>query len=260
MNRSNLGVPHLSKAWDGITMRIRASRRIVVFLDFDGTLVRIVARPNLVRLSPKIRETLKRLVRNPRVTLAVVSGRRRVEIQRYVGVAGIHYFGLYGWERGEAVRLPDAVRKALPLAWGQLSQHLYDYPSAWIENKRNSLSVHLLKIPQRLQSRVRREVRVVLRPFERNLRVFENLRDMEIVPLSIRGKGAAGRDFLAKPSFRGALPFYFGDDLSDEPAFNAVRKGISVVVGRRRGTHAQYHLRGPAEVGATLAKLKGALS
>jgi hypothetical protein len=48
--------------------------------------------------------------------------------------------------------------------------------------------------------------------------------------------------------------------LSDEPAFSAVRKGVSVVVGRKRGTHAQFHLRGPAEVGATLAKLGAALS
>jgi trehalose 6-phosphate phosphatase len=241
-------------------LRIRASRKIAVFLDFDGTLVRIVPRPNLVKLPGETRDTLRRLVCNPRVALAVVSGRRRAEIQQYVGVRKIHYFGLYGWERSVSPVLPDVVRKALPLAWGQLSQHLYDYPSAWIENKRSSLSVHLLKIPHHLQRRVRREVRSVLRPFHQTLRVFENLRDMEIVPISIRGKGAAVREFLAKPGNRGALPFYFGDDLSDEPAFSAVRKGVSVVVGRKRGTHAQFHLRGPAEVGATLAKLEAALS
>jgi trehalose-phosphatase len=182
-----------------------------------------------------------------------------VEIQKYVGVSGIHYFGLYGWERSRATILPAGARKALPLAWGQLSQRLYEYPSAWIENKRCSLSVHLLKIPRRLQSRVRREVRAVLRPFERNLRIFENLRDMEIVPVSIPGKGAAVREFLAKTAMRGALPFYFGDDLSDEPAFIAVRQGVSVVVGRKSATGAQYRLRGPSEVGSTLAKLAAVL-
>jgi trehalose 6-phosphate phosphatase len=250
----------LSKAWKSIAARIHASRRIVVFLDFDGTLVRIAPRPSQVRLSSVIRETLKRLVRHPRVTLAVVSGRRRVEIHQNIGVAGICYFGLYGWERGGGPRLPATARKALPLAWSKLSQHLQAYPSVWIENKRHSLSIHLLKTPRRLQSHIRREVHGVLRPFERGLRIFENLRDMEIVPLSIPGKGAAVREFLAKPAFRGALPLYFGDDLSDEPAFVAVRNGISIVVGRKHATNAQFHLRSPAEVGSTLSKLEAALS
>jgi trehalose 6-phosphate phosphatase len=259
MTRSGGLVEHLTKDWKKIAERVHASRRVIVFLDFDGTLVRIAPRPNMVKLSTQTRETLKRLVRQPRVTLVVVSGRKRVEIQRFVGVPGIHYFGLYGWERGAAYSLPAAARRAIPQAWSQLSQHLYAYPSVWIENKRNTLSVHLLKTPKRLQSRVRRVVREVLRPFEGNLRIFENLRDMEIVPLSIPGKGAAVREFLAKPVSHGALPFYFGDDLSDESAFSAIGKGVSVVVGRKRATHAQYHLRGPAEVGSALARLETAL-
>ncbi len=55
---------------------------------------------------------------------------------------------------------------------------------------------------------------------------------------------------------RGALPIYFGDDLSDEPAFAAAGKGVSVLVGKRRVTLAKFFLRGPAEVTAALSKME----
>jgi len=58
------------------------------------------------------------------------------------------------------------------------------------------------------------------------------------------------------PNMRGALPIYFGDDLSDEPAFAAARKGIPILVGKRRATRAKYSLRGPAEVAVALSRLE----
>jgi trehalose 6-phosphate phosphatase len=256
MKRARRGVLSLWKNWEDVAGRARSSRRVAVFLDFDGTLVRIARRPNLVRLVPATRGTLQRLARRKNVTLAIISGRRRVELQRFVGVAGIHYFGLYGWERVKNAAVPAAARKALAQAWSKLSLHLYAYPSVWIENKRSSLSIHLLDTPPRFQEKVRREVRSVLRPFEHSLHRFENLRDIEIVPRSIPDKGAAVREFLAKPAMRGAFPIYFGDDLSDEPAFEAVRKGVSVLVGGKHATQAQFTVRSPAEVGAALARLE----
>jgi trehalose-phosphatase len=88
------------------------------------------------------------------------------------------------------------------------------------------------------------------------LQMMSNLRDVEVAPLSIGDKGAAVRKFLGEPAMRGVQPIYFGDDYSDEPAFAAVGKGISVLVGARRATQAQFSLRGPAEVTAALSKME----
>jgi trehalose 6-phosphate phosphatase len=88
------------------------------------------------------------------------------------------------------------------------------------------------------------------------LQVMTNLRDLEVAPLSIGDKGAAVRKFLSAPAMRGVLPIYFGDDFSDEPAFAAARNGISVLVGGRRATQAQFSLRGPAEVTAALSRME----
>jgi trehalose 6-phosphate phosphatase len=77
---------------------------------------------------------------------------------------------------------------------------------------------------------------------------MENLRDVEVAPVAIGDKGMAVRKFISEPALRGALPVYFGDDFSDELAFAATRKGIPILVGKRRATRAKYSLRGPAEV------------
>ena len=66
----------------------------------------------------------------------------------------------------------------------------------------------------------------------------------------------AVRKFLNQPDMRGALPIYFGDDFSDEPAFVAAESGISVLVGKRRATQAQYCVRGPVEVTEALSRME----
>jgi trehalose 6-phosphate phosphatase len=259
MTASTRGVPHLLRNWDRVSAQIRAHRRIVVFLDFDGTLVAIAPRPELVRLTAQARRILKRLARHRQFTLVVISGRRRAELLEHIGIRGIRYFGLYGWEGSGKSSLPASARAALRSAHTQLTQQLRAYPSAWIENKRSSFSVHLLDVPVALQSQVRRRLRSWLKPFRGKLRAVENLRDVEVLPRSIPGKGKAVRRFLARQSFRRVFPFYFGDDLSDESGFAAVRRGISVHVGKPRKTRARFNLQDPAEVAVALSRLEALL-
>jgi trehalose 6-phosphate phosphatase len=253
-------IPDLLKDWDRIEKKIRGNGRVTVFLDFDGTLVDIAPRPELVRLTSVARKILRRLARHPNATLVVVSGRRRPELLEHIGISGIHYFGLYGWESNTKSSLPATVRKALRQARVHLKPLLHAYPDVWIENKSSSLSVHLLDVPATLQPRVRRELRINLLPFRKALHAVGNIRDVEILPRSIPGKGMAVRRFLAQPAHRKSLPFYFGDDFSDESGFAAVRRGVSVLVGHPRPTSARYFLRNPAEVAAALTKLEATLS
>lgn len=259
MNPLEREAPGLVADWDRLVAQIRVSRRVAVFLDFDGTLVNIAPLPEQVRLATVTRRVLRRLARHPRVTLVVISGRRRAELRRYIGLRGIHYFGLYGWERSRHSRLPASALTALRRAKIELSIQLCSIPGLWIEDKRLSLSIHLLGVSPALQRRARRKLGPLLLPFQKSLRLIENLRDAEIVPRCISGKGTAVQQFLATPALRRALPIYFGDDLSDEPAFEAVRKGISIRVGPARPTHARYLIRGPATVAAVLTKVETAL-
>jgi trehalose 6-phosphate phosphatase len=259
MNRLERKARPLVADWDRVAAEIQLSRRVAVFLDFDGTLVNIARLPDQVHLAPATRRVLRRLAGHSRVTLVVISGRRRAELWRHIGLRGIHYFGLYGWERSRHSRLATSALIALRRARMQLSIHLSSIPGLWIEDKRHSLSVHLLSVSPALQLRARRKLRTLLLPFRESLRLIENLRDAEIVPRCISGKGIAVRQFLATPALSRSFPIYFGDDLSDEPAFEAVRKGISVRVGAPRPTRARYSIRGPADVAAVLTGVETAL-
>ena len=250
----------LLKNWNDIAAQICKSGRVTIFLDFDGTLVDIAPRPELVHLKAEARDVLLRLAKHPLAKLVVVSGRRRVELLEHIGVPDIQYFGLYGWERDENSVLPGDAREALHEARRRLEPLLKKYPNLWIEDKKSSLSVHLLHVAKVLHERLREELIAVLKPFQKKLRAVGNIRDVEILPRSIPGKGIVVREFLRKSADKKALAFYFGDDYSDESGFVAVGRGASVHVGKPRPTKARYRLKTPTDVAKVLGRIEKALN
>jgi trehalose 6-phosphate phosphatase len=56
------------------------------------------------------------------------------------------------------------------------------------------------------------------------------------------------------------LPIYLGDDLTDEPAFAALRRGITVRVAPVSRTKAHFRLGDPNEVRVFLERLEEELS
>jgi trehalose 6-phosphate phosphatase len=248
--------PHLFAQWDLVARRIRDKKRVAILLDFDGTLVRIAPMPEAVRLDQGTKDILEKLSRNRNVTLAIISGRQRSELQHYIGIRKMKYMGLYGWESNVNKKISFPVREALARTLVSLLAELPSYPGVWIEPKRSSFSIHLLGASAETQRQMRLQVKKHVKPLRRTLQVMENLRDVEVAPVILGDKGMAVRKFLGEPAMRGAIPVYFGDDFSDEPAFAAAGKGISILVGKRRATRAKYSLRGPAEVAAALSRME----
>ena len=259
MTRSPRTLPNLLAHWDAVAGRVRDSARVALFLDFDGTLVPIAPRPGQVRLAAFTRRLLERLASRPRVLVTVISGRRRDELLHYVAARNVRCLGLYGWERGRRSTIPRPALLALRSARAVLCQNLAAFPGVWLEDKSSTLSVHLAAARPGVEGMARCGVALLLRPFREHLRILENVRDLEITPLCVPDKGTALCQSLAG-KFRHALPIYFGDDYSDEPAFAAARQGVSVLVGDRRRTLAQFRLRGPNEVADALTRLETTLS
>jgi trehalose-phosphatase len=143
MTRARRTTPHLFKNWNHIVRRIRGTKRILIFLDFDGTLVRIAPLPQSVRLQEETREVLRKLGNLPHVELIIISGRRRADLQKFIGIRKINYMGLYGWENKNNKKLNYSERVALTQTLVALLAELPAYPGAWIEPKKNSFSVHV---------------------------------------------------------------------------------------------------------------------
>ena len=257
--RRPAGPRHLFSAWEDVAFRLCTAKRVALLLDFDGTLVNLQARPGEVRFGQPGRRVLARLARHPRVVVVIVSGRALADIRRRVGVRGVRYFGLFGWEHDGATAPANLLAKRrIEKAKMAVRAAIRDFPGIWIEDKGLSCVVHFRSARRATIHQARNTVRRVLRPFRSGLRLLSGKKTWEILPSMIRGKGAAVSALLARLP-QSTLPIYAGDDVADESAFWALRRGITVHVGKSRHTRARFRLRNPKEVLQFLRKLEDQL-
>ena len=104
---------HLFACWSHVSARLREARRIALFLDFDGTLTPLRARPEEVRLSTRMRRVIPVLERSPRIRVVVISGRRQADVRARMRIPGVRYLGLHGWEGSWAPTVPEDTRRLL---------------------------------------------------------------------------------------------------------------------------------------------------
>jgi trehalose 6-phosphate phosphatase len=245
----------LFDVWRQIALRLKSAKRLALFLDFDGTLVSFSPRPKDVRLDPGTRRILSRLAARRRVNVWIISGRRYADVRRRAKLRGVRYLGLHGWERSDNRGLPGHARARIEAAKSLLSQGLASFPNLWIEDKGLSLVLHYRRAPTREVRRARPLVRAILKAFEDDLRLMDGNKIWEVLSKEVKGKGEAVREVLAEFS-NSPLAVYLGDDTTDEAAFAALCRGITVRVGRPRGTKARFYLRNPAEVQRFLERLE----
>jgi trehalose 6-phosphate phosphatase len=249
-------VRHLFHSWPQVIHRFEAKSTIALFLDFDGTLVPIQARPEDVWLDDATRRTLSRLVRSPRFRLWIVSGRRRADVRARVRVPGIRYLGLHGWEGRAAGAITEEAREAVACAKSWLACLLLSVPGVWLEDKGLTLAIHYQSVAEDGVRKARKFVEGVLAPFDDTLQLIRGKKVWELAPRELGDKGVAVASELSAAGSR-AVPIFIGDDLMDEPAFCALSCGVTVRVGRPCRTHARYRLSSVEQVHQFLERLEG---
>ena len=90
---------HLLEAWPSVSKRLSRAERVVLMLDFDGTLAPIVPRPQDARILPEAMPSLLALQGWPSVELAIVSGRAASDVRALAGLEDTHFFGSHGRQR-----------------------------------------------------------------------------------------------------------------------------------------------------------------
>ncbi len=234
---------------------LREAKELFLFLDYDGTLVPLAPTPEEARPDTPLLELLRLLLKSPRMRVALVSGRPIEELSRWFPLRGLFLVGNHGAEvrvaRGRVQRLADArrIRPALEALRKKADDIISRYPGALLEDKGLALGLHYRRCSEANGRALRRAFRSRAEPYFQKglLEWYQGKKVLEVRPRGLN-KGTAVLRLLNEHGRPGQLPFYAGDDGTDEDAFKALRdRGITLKVGAGgKGTAAQHSLRDPS--------------
>jgi len=222
-----------------------------LFLDFDGTLVELQPHPDMVRPAPLLGATLDRLAALLHGAVAIVSGRSLDDLDRFLNGTALPMAGVHGLERRDAegaVHRPLDHTESFQAARATLARFVAEHPGTHYEDKGNSLALHFRNAPgyaAQAEAALRAECQRMGEEFE----VQRGKSVMELKPTG-HHKGTVVATFLEEPPFRGRVPVFIGDDVTDEDAFSVVveRGGHAIRVGDLTATHATCRIGSVEEV------------
>jgi trehalose 6-phosphate phosphatase len=229
-----------------------------LFLDFDGTLVDIVARPDLTQVSPQLIEMLENLYHHLDGALAIVTGRPLADLDRLLTPLILPAAGIHGIEHRDGTgNTASRCQTAIPArARTQIKTLAASDQRLILEDKGHSLGLHFRQAPE-LETVIRTtfdDISATLGPefFVQNGKMV-----LELRPAGIN-KGSAIEKFMTEEPFSGRHAIFIGDDRTDEDAFAAINclHGYSVKVGEsEEESAAKFMLNDVAAVHAWLEPL-----
>lgn len=265
-------------------MRIAKGKKIVVFLDYDGTLSNIVDNPEKAFMTNEMRMAVREVACC--FPTAIISGRGRGKVYDFIELDNVYYAGSHGLDiaaplqsinygdpkhqtsvvgkKGNEVVLFQPAKKYLPAIQkilGVLTEKTTSIRGAMIENNKFCISVHYRLVRDEDFCNLEKVVNSVIGEFK-EFRISKGKKVFEIRPDMEWDKGRALNyllDTLGLGASSDVLPIYIGDDRTDEDAFEAIRnrgEGFSIVVSSTpKDTLALYSLRNPLEVNKFLLRL-----
>ncbi|XLS67456.1 hypothetical protein HN51_018479 [Arachis hypogaea] len=194
--------PSALNMFDQIAYNMKG-KKIVTFLDYDGTLSPIVADPDKAFMTKKMRATLKDIARH--FPTAIVTGRCRDKVYSFVKLAQLYYAGSHGMDikgptksrtpnkGNDKALLCQPASKFLPMieeVYKILLEKTKSVPGAKVENNKFCLSVHFRCVDEKCWAALAEQVRLVLNEYPK-LKLTQGRKVLEIRPTIKWDKGKA---------------------------------------------------------------------
>lgn len=206
---------------------------LAIFTDFDGTLVELAPTPDAIEVPPDLADEMERVALRLDGAVAVISGRAIDDLDRYLPRA-IALAGCHGIERrradGSRVTPPQEHQEQARTIAARLEAFGRGRDGVLIEAKTASVALHYRLAPDSRE--------ICLEAMADALREAEGFVPLEgkmVVEARPVGasKGEAIRAFMQEAPFKGRVPVFFGDDLTDEEGFAVAQElgGVGVKVG-----------------------------
>jgi trehalose 6-phosphate synthase/phosphatase len=200
--------------------------RVLVLLDYDGTLVPIQDRPSLATPDQELLALLRRLAERPSTEVHIVSGRDREDLGAWLGELPVHLHAEHGyWSRTPGEPWTTPFRPATswrPRALAILRGFTGRTPGALLEEKSSCLAWHYRMADPKFGEFQANELRLHLSTLLSNepVEVLSGHKVIELRPIGAnKGAIAAGLIQRARP---GTASIAFGDDRTDEDLFAAL--------------------------------------
>ncbi|XP_058224816.1 probable trehalose-phosphate phosphatase F [Rhododendron vialii] len=253
------------------------NKKIVMFLDYDGTLSPIVNDPDRAFMSDEMRSTVRNLANY--IPTAIISGRSLDKVYELVGLTDLYYAGSHGMDimfpvrdsafadpsnrikstdqLGKEANLFQPAREFLPMineVFRILVEKTKDIKGAKVENHKFCASVHYRNVDEKNWPTIAQCVLDILKGYPL-LQLNHGRKVLEVRPVINWDKGKAVEFLLESLELNNredVLPIYVGDDRTDEDAFKVFRegnRGYGILVSSiPKETKAKFSLKDPSEV------------
>ncbi|HLB53485.1 MAG TPA: bifunctional alpha,alpha-trehalose-phosphate synthase (UDP-forming)/trehalose-phosphatase [Gemmatimonadales bacterium] len=241
---------------------ILSARRLVLLLDYDGTLVPVALSPELALPDDDLLDLLRRLSRRRRTEVHILSGRTTGFLDRWFGDLPVHLHA----EHGSFTRAPGKtrwLRRDHPApGWQEavrpiLADFARRTPGALVEVKEAGLAWHWRAADAEVGDRQANELGLHLGQLMSNqpVELLWGDRVLEIRPHGVN-KGSVAAELAAEHLPEGLL-VAAGNDRTDEDLFAALPDvAITIAVGERP-SRARYRVQDVWELRKLLARIGG---
>ncbi|MFH1288685.1 MAG: trehalose-phosphatase [bacterium] len=262
---------YLFRKWDYIK-RILEGKYLLIFCDYDGTLTPIAETPDKAVIPKNTKELLEKLSGLSDSKIIIISGRTVKDLKNRIQLKNIIYSGNHGLEiNGYGFEFKAVVsrkyKNVLKIIKNDLVSKLSNINGILLENKEFSLSVHYRLVNKKDIPSVKAAINNAVFLYEKNkqIKVKEGKKVFEIMSPIEWDKGKAVLRILRRQRYllkkKNVFPIYFGDDNTDEDAFNVLgNKGLTIFVGKPRLSKAKYYVKDTKEVAKTLKYILGIIS
>jgi trehalose 6-phosphate phosphatase len=237
---------------------LAVTERLLVALDFDGTLAPVVDDPAKARALPENRAAVRRLSALPATRVALVTGRALDSLEDVAGagdetlLVGSHGVEVRLDSPDDAFTLDEEEQARLGLLGDVLDQVADNLDEVWVEVKPAGFALHTRMATDK-NSRIAHLV--ALSETRAEINDLTVRRGKDVLEFSVRSttKGEAVEHL--RRYTRSTAVFYAGDDVTDEDAFEALGpQDLGLKIGSGT-TVADHRVDSPDEVARVLTLL-----
>ena len=229
----------------------KRSKNRVLFLDYDGTLVDFVDKPEDAKPDEDLITLIGKLASLENVIVVLISGRDKETLGTWwkeIDVELIAELGVWALKSNKEWRLNENVRNDWMKSIRPVIEAFVDRtPGSFIEDKNYSLAWHYRKTDPDLGEKRANELSFVLKDLISNhgLSVLDGNKVLEIKNSGVNKGKAATKFLLRKES---DFIFAIGDDWTDEYLFKELpNSAVTVKVGLKN-TSANYYVNNTKKV------------